>query len=175
MERWGILEPGITWVSWISGSRRILFTTLWSLHRVDFLLLGIGSPFYVGGKVTITIFPLETRIGCRSTVDACLIGCNLLTAFTGFNSGLTGPAVISAAAGRHKNTLVTFSDCCTDHFKKPRLYFPKIMETPVRFPPRAWKYFFSKLSIYHYLLFCQHPYFLSLFLDLDFSTKNWDL
>jgi hypothetical protein len=93
------------------------------LDGVKFLFFGFGSGFNMGGHVAGSVFPFQGRIRCGSTVNAGGKLGTFLAPFTFINNRKAVTFVIAAALGGHENTLLTFSNSCTNHNRLPVLIF----------------------------------------------------
>ena len=69
----------------------------------------------MGRHITDSVFPFQGWVGSNRAIHACFKLWGPLAAAAFLNNGKAGAFIVTASFCGHENTIVTFSNCCTNH------------------------------------------------------------
>lgn len=134
------------------------------LERIDLGTLGLVFFCNMGGKVAITIFPLDERIRTGSAIPAGRKLQSAATSMAFLHGRVTTPAIKRTTFLRHKDTLEPCLYSCTNHRNHPLSIWCHLMILPIRSKNpsviisllwacqqdfgRFWQHYFARLALF---------------------------
>ncbi len=106
--------------------------SLGCLERIDLGTLGLVFLCNMGGKVAITIFPLDQRIRTGCAIPAGRKLRSAATSMAFLHGRVTTPAIKRTTFLSHKDTLQPFLYSCTNHRNHPLSIWCHLMILPIR-------------------------------------------